>query len=154
MVTVRKPMHRQEQKDKTGLDTGPGLTEQAHKDETDMNLILEKYARTGYIRHAKKHQGKYDDISVQDFQSAMFIVSNAQSMFNELPALVRKEFGNEPSRFLDFVQNPANEGRMRELGILRGNDGLDISGAAVGSPRATPPAPPPAEEPVPPAEGG
>lgn len=116
------------------IDCGPGLTEQAHKKECDINHILRDYTRTGLIKHAKQFEGRYDDIQVQDFQDAMFIVANANNMFNQLPGETRKQFGNSPAAFLDFVNNPANKGRMAEMGILRGNDGLDINGAAVGSP--------------------
>lgn len=116
---------------RVGLDTGKGLTEQAHKNETDMNYILRDYTKTGYIKHAKEHEGKYDDISVQDFQEAMFTVTAAQNLFNDLPAEIKKEFGQDPAQFLEFVQNPDNEGYMNSLGILKGNDGIDINGVAV-----------------------
>jgi phage internal scaffolding protein len=130
------------------VDTGRGKTEQAHKNECDMNFILRDYARTGFIKHAKENQGKYDDISVQDFQDAMFIVAEAQNMFNELPGQVRKEFDHDPSRFLDFVQNPENKDKMAKLGILKGNDGLDLKGVPTNAPLAPEPAPPPAEPPA------
>lgn len=116
------------------LDTGPGLTEQAHKKETDMNYILRDYARTGFIKHAKNFQGRYDDVAVQDFQEAMFIVNQAQSMFAELPGHLRKRFQNDPAEFLEFVQNPENGDEMLRLGILKGNDGVDVTGAPVAAP--------------------
>jgi phage internal scaffolding protein len=116
------------------IDTGKGLTEQAHKKETDMNYILKEYARTGFIRHAKENKGRYDDITVTDFQEAMFKVTEAQNMFNELPAKVRQRFGNDPAAFLGFVQDPANTQEMHRLGILQGNDGIDVSGTAVNVP--------------------
>ena len=93
------------------INTGKGLTEQSHKHETDINYILKEYTRTGFINHAKQNEGRYDDISVQDFQEAMFIVSDATNMFAELPGQIRKEFKNSPSQFLDFVQNPNNRTR-------------------------------------------
>ena len=127
---------------KSTVDTGPGLTEQAHKNETDVNYILKDYVRTGFIKHAKENQGKYDDISVQDFQEAMFIVAEANSMFEELPGQVRKEFKNDPSRFLEFVQNPNNAEKMQELGILKGNDGMDLKGVPTSAPLAPNEAPP------------
>jgi phage internal scaffolding protein len=133
------------------LDTGKGLTEQSHKDECDINFILRDYQRTGFMKHAKEHQGKYDDISVQDFQEAMFIVANANSMFAELPGQVRKRFDNNPSHFLNFVQNPDNKAEMETMGILRGNDGIDMNGVATNAPIveqevvAPPPVEPPAE---------
>jgi phage internal scaffolding protein len=116
------------------LDTGPGLTEQSHKKETDMNYILKDYVKTGLIKHAKENEGKYDDIAMQDFQDAMFIVAQANSMFENLPGEIRKQFGNDPAHFLGFVQNPENKDAMEKMGILRGNDGVDINGAATMAP--------------------
>ena len=121
-----------------GVDTGPGLTEQSHKNETDMNQILRDYRRTGLIRHAKNNEGRYDDVGVQDFQEAMLIVKNAQMMFESLPADMRKRFGNDPAAFLGFVQNPDNRDEMAKLGILKGNDGVDVTGAQVNVPLPDP----------------
>ena len=103
-----------------------------------MNYILKDYQRTGMIRHAKQNEGKYDDFSVQDFQDAMFIVSEANSMFEELPSSLRKRFNNNTNQFLEFVQNPANKDEMHKMGILKGNDGLDINGAKTNTPHYTP----------------
>lgn len=125
---------------KPKVDTGKGLTEQAHKHETDINYILKEYTRTGFIKHSKENKGRYDDISVQDFQTAMFTVASAQNMFSELPGQVRKEFANDPARFLEFVQNPDNADRMEKMGILRGNDGIDLQGMPTNAP-LTPPDP-------------
>lgn len=116
------------------VDTGPGMTEQSHKHETDMNYILRDYAKTGLIKHAREHEGRYDDVSVQDFQEAMFIVKEAENMFQALPSQIRKRFNQNPAAFLEFVQNPRNEDEMRRLGILRGNDGVDIKGAVTTAP--------------------
>lgn len=113
------------------IDTGETLTEQAHKKITDMNYILRDYAKTGLMKHVKKHEGTYDDISVTDFQEAMFKVTSAQNMFNELPSAIKKRFGNDPAEFLGFVQDSNNLDEMAKLGILRGNDGIDVSGASV-----------------------
>lgn len=133
-MEIRKALHREEQLDKSTIDCGPGLTEQSHAKETDINYILRDYAKTGFMKHAKDYQGMYDDVAVNDFQEAMFIVTNAQNMFNELPADLRKRFGHDPAEFLSFVQNPNNVDEMAKLGILKGNDGLDISGTAVNVP--------------------
>lgn len=116
---------------RVGLDTGPGLTEQGHKNETDMNYILRDYARTGFVRHANKNAGRYDDVAVQDFQTAMLIVTEAQDMFNELPSLVRKRFQNSPQAFLEFCADPANSNEMVRLGIAQGVDGVDAKGNAI-----------------------
>lgn len=118
------------------LDCGKSLTEQAHKDQTDMNFILRDYAKTGFIKHSKDFEGKYDDISSQDFQEAMFTVANAKNMFESLPAALRKQFGNNPAQFLEFAQNPDNGEKLAKLGVIRGNDGIDINGILSGAPTA------------------
>lgn len=119
---------------KPKIKTGKGLTEQAHKDECDMNKILHKYQKTGFIAHAKKHEGRYDDVTAVDFQEAAIIVANVKSMFEELPSKFRNEFEGNPAKFLEFAQNPENAAKMARMGILLGNDGFDISGAAVMTP--------------------
>jgi phage internal scaffolding protein len=115
------------------VKTGEGLTEQAHADECDMNKILNKYAKTGFIEHAKKNEGRYDDVSAIDFQKAMDTVAQVKTMFEELPSKFRAEFGS-PEGFLTFAQDPANAQTMQKMGILHGNDGFDISGAQVMTP--------------------
>lgn len=148
MATRPKIVKAFEFKQGPQVNTGRGKTEQAHKNECDMNFILKEYQRTGFIRHAKENKGRYDDVSVQDFQEAMFIVKEAEEMFNQLPAGIRKGFEHDPARFLEYVQDPANHADMARRGILKGNDGIDISGAASGAPVAEEKAP---AEPPPPA---
>lgn len=134
-MQFQKP-HRVSKRNK--LDTGEGMTEQAHKKECDMNYILKEYHRTGLIRHAKENEGRYDDVSSQDFQEAMFVVKTAENMFSTLPADIRKKFGNDPALFLDYVQDPSNADEMQRLGMAVGNDGIDVSGAQVNSPLPKP----------------
>lgn len=121
-------------KDKPTIDTGDTLTEQSHKAETDMNYILREYSRTGFIKHSKENQGRYDDVTVTDFTEALILVTNSQRMFNELPAPVRSRFQNDPGKFLEFVQDKNNLQEMHKLGILKGNDGIDIKGTQTNVP--------------------
>jgi phage internal scaffolding protein len=130
-IVIKKSLER---KKGSTLDCGPGLTEQSHKQATDINYILRDYAKTGLMKHVKNHEGVYDDVSVSDFQDAMFKVKKAQNMFDELPSNIRKRFGNDPAEFLGFVQNPNNVEEMNKLGILSGNDGIDLSGAQTTAP--------------------
>lgn len=116
------------------INTGEGLTEQAHKDQCDINLILRDYARTGFMRHARNNQGQYDDVTAADFQDAMITVANVKSLFEGLPSEVRKEFHGDPSNFLNYVQDPRNAAELEQRGILAGNDGIDITGAYTAAP--------------------
>lgn len=115
------------------IECGPGLTEQSHKKQCDINYILKGYAKTGLIQHAHKHEGKYDDYSGIDFQTAQNIVAEAKSMFEALPALVRQEFGHDVARFLDFARDPENGKKMEEMGITPGVDGIDANGQLIQS---------------------
>lgn len=105
------------------------LTEQAHKETCDINSILHDYAKTGFMRHAKENKGTYDDVTGVNFMEAQIIVANTKSLFEGLPALVRKEFNHNPAEFLDFVQNPDNAEQLSKRGLLVGNDGLDHKGS-------------------------
>jgi len=40
-------------------------------------------------------------------------------MFEELPSTIRAQFENNPEKFLEFVQNPDNLDKMRELGLAK-----------------------------------
>ncbi len=90
---------------------------QEFKQDADINSIMKKFQKSGAMDHAQLHQGHYGDTTGQDLQSAATIVANANSMFNDLPSSVRNKFENEPSRFLDFVQNADNQQEAYELGI-------------------------------------
>ena len=62
------------------INTGKGLTEQSHLEQCDINIILADYSRTGFMRHAKENQGRYDDVTSYDFQKSMETVANVKSM--------------------------------------------------------------------------
>jgi len=102
---------------KVTIDTGPGLTKQNHKAECDVNLILQKFQRTGVIAHRVEHQAQYDDATGIDFQEAMNLVTTTQEMFNDLPSSLRKKFNHEPAQFLKYVNDPNNLEEMIELGL-------------------------------------
>jgi hypothetical protein len=127
---------RGKQKRKVVTVTGETKTEQAHKKQCDMNHILRNYQKTGLIQHAKKYEGTYDDITVQDFQEAMFKVQNAMNMYEELPSNIRERF-NGPEAFIAFTNDPANAPEMQRMGILPGNDGLKADSTPSGAPTPT-----------------
>lgn len=133
-ILVETVIPRRDRKLCPTVDTGEGLTEQSHKDQCDINVILDDYKRTGFIKHAKQNAGRYDDVSAVDFEKAAIIVANVKSLFENLPSHVRDEFQGEAANFLRYVQNPSNHAELAQRGILVGNDGLDISGAYVKTP--------------------
>lgn len=124
------------------------LTEQSHKDQCDVNRILERFQKTQLDVFAHRlGAGEYMDVSnVPDYQTALMQVRAAEEMFMEVPAEIRAEFDNDPGRFLSFVQDPGNVERMREMGLMP----PEAPGKAEEAEVAPPPAePPPAPNPPP-----
>ncbi len=130
------------------LHTGKGLTEQAHKKETDLNYILRDAQRSGLIRHVNKNPGRYDDVPAIDYQEAMFLVTQAQNMFQDLPSNIRDRFSNDPAKFLEFVENPSNKEELDRMGLGKGTDGLRATGEAIPGGEADEKAPEAPKEPT------
>lgn len=95
-----------------------GLTKQAHKDECDVNRILQGYDRTGLITHVNHAQSMYGDYTeVNEYQENMLMVIQAQESFAALPSEIRKHFSNDPGEFFEFVTDPKNSEEMIKLGL-------------------------------------
>jgi len=95
------------------------FTEQAHKNECDINHILMKYDKTGLITNVSKFEGHFGDISGQDFKQMQDQIATAKTMFNQLPVEIRNRFDNKPAELLTFMDNPENRNEAIELGIIR-----------------------------------
>lgn len=95
-----------------------GMTRQEFADECDINVILQTYEKTGVLTHVARGAPQYLDVSnVPDLAGAMAYMFDAEAAFMSLPAMVRKEFDNDPLKFVDFAVDPANIARMREWGL-------------------------------------
>lgn len=95
------------------------ITEQQHVKEVDINRIVKKYGmdmiqKTNLLM---SQDFQFDDVAGNDFQEAMFKVTQAQQHFDSLPAEIRKKFDNSPAQFLDFVQNPSNADQLVDMGL-------------------------------------
>ena len=96
----------------------PSRTKQAMKQECDINGIMKRYERTGVVSHLAHREAYFADVSeVPDFATALRVVQDADKMFSSLPAAIRKEFENDPIKYVEFCMTPGNEERMRELGL-------------------------------------
>jgi len=91
-----------------------GKTKQSFKDETDVNLIIQKHTRMGTLSHLEKFGGQYGDLSNFDFQEAQNQIANANSMFEQLPSAVRNQFANSPEKFFEFVNDPENSEQLAQ----------------------------------------
>lgn len=100
------------------LDPGPGRTKQSFSEESNINLIMAKYEKTGMLDHLNTHQGDYGNfIGAQDYHTSMNLIREAGEAFMTIPAGVRAKFDNDPARFLAYVQDPENKAGMVKLGL-------------------------------------
>jgi phage internal scaffolding protein len=119
---------------------GPSLAKQSFASESNINVILARYHKTGLIDHLNKHKGDYSDLVLStDYHENMQALIDAQEAFDSLPSGIRTRFFNDPAQFLEFAQNPDNFEDLISLGLAE-------------RPSQAAPAPPTAA-PVPP-EGG
>lgn len=100
---------------------GKARTKGSMQDECDINKIMLKYQKTGAVSHLNRHGADYGFASGLDFSESMRVVTDAQAMFDDLPSSVRARFGNSPSEFLDFVQDPENQDEAVKLGLAEDN---------------------------------
>lgn len=94
---------------------GPSLTRQEFANECDINNLMSQYEKTGVLNHYNSAQPKYLDVSsVPDLSEALLIVDEAKTAFMTLPAIVRREFDNDPIKFVQFAEDPKNIDKLRE----------------------------------------
>lgn len=110
----------------------PSLTKQSFAADADINTIMERYAKTGYLvdpLNPSTRKPQFDDFSsVPDFQEAQEIVARSCEMFDDLPSKLRDRFNNDPLDLLAFMSDPANHEEAIKLGIVEPKVGkVDVS---------------------------
>lgn len=96
----------------------PSLTRQEFAEECDINTIMARYEASGAISHVNRAEPMYlDTTGYPDLQGAMDQFREASAAFNALPAIVRREFDNDPQKFVDFASDPENVERLRGWGL-------------------------------------
>lgn len=95
-------------------------TLQSEASSCDINLIMERFNRSGKLPVIQTLPPRYGDARVVDFATAQEIVKQAKNQFNELPATTRKHFGNDPQAFLEALNDTSedNAKNLLKLGIL------------------------------------
>lgn len=97
---------------------GDSMTKQEFSAECDINNVMKRYQKSGVIEHRSSYEGRYGDfLDAPDYQTAANAIIAADEMFASLPSTVRREFDNDPVRFLEFVHDPKNEDRIYEMGL-------------------------------------
>lgn len=87
--------------------SGDGVTEQGHKKLCDVNAIMAKYVKTG-LAPQMKAEARYEDVSgLGDYFEALLKVNAAHDSFMSLPAELRKQYDNDPGKFIQDMERKA-----------------------------------------------
>jgi phage internal scaffolding protein len=97
----------------------PSMAQQQFREECDINIIMERFGRTGELI-APVRMPQYGDFDgVNDYHSAMNAIVEAQSAFEQLPAKLRARFSNDPAEFVEFCMNDENRDEAIRLGLVQ-----------------------------------
>lgn len=117
-------------------------TKQQFKAECDINVLLKNYNKTGLLTHQQQYPGDYEDLTqMEDYQTSLNQLNEAQQCFDSLPSNLRKKFHNQPIEFLEFVQNPENLPEMVTLGLAIKNPNYIPPAAIPATPKEEDPQP-------------
>lgn len=122
MIMIRTPYNYDT--DRVSLETGTecldeSKTRQEHKDEVDINQIVERFGITGEMPQSVNMPTTADFTNaVTDYQTAMNMVVEARESFMTLPANARARFRNDPQEFMEFMQDPDKLDEAVKLGLV------------------------------------
>lgn len=99
---------------------GVSLTKQSFRDESDINMMMDRFQKTGVLDEDRVPVGaRYIDCTgILSYQESLQVVTEAEEAFNGLDAKVRRRFDNDPAQMIAFLQDPASEAEARDLGLL------------------------------------
>lgn len=114
-------------------------TQQHQRDDTDINVIVQRFNVHGVLPQGRTQPQYGDFTSPGDYQECLNKVIEAQDAFDQLPAKARQHFRHDPAAFLAFLEAGPDAQLLLDLGLA-----YQVSPA-----RETPPAPAPAPAPTP-----
>lgn len=105
---------------RVALDLGKVLkTDQSFKKMCDINSIVKNYQKTGILSHQKEKLGQYiDNTKIPSLMDAQVLLRDAKEAFLSLPSDMRKLMDHDPTKLVEFIQNPKNKQMLLDNGIL------------------------------------
>jgi phage internal scaffolding protein len=76
------------------------------RDEQEINHIVSKAIKTGQLPVLMNRKPIEKLPNVDSYQDALNIIANANQEFEKLDPMLRREFGNDPAKLLEALQNP------------------------------------------------
>lgn len=97
----------------------PILTEQTHKELTDINNIMENYVKTGMLPNYSGSPLLYiDETNQPTFEQAHDSIAYARHRFDQLPTSLKNELQNDYRKLEAWLTNPDNQDRAIKMGLL------------------------------------
>ena len=113
----------------------PSLTEQSKANDANINHIIKRHMKTGTLADLNKLEAVYGEITQQSLIDAHNQVQAAHEAFEQIPSHVRKQFDNDPGKFIDYATREENLEQMRLWGLAKPieqgsqeNPGVNVDG--------------------------
>lgn len=104
----------------TGIDCSniPSLTVQSDRKQANINSIIKKIEKGHMIDKLSAGTPFYGDVSkFSGLQESIMQVQEAEEMFMDMSADIRKRFHNDPVQLVRFLEDKNNLNEAIELGI-------------------------------------
>lgn len=121
MAKLKRELTLEERIARGGLtfDVNDGMTEQHHAEDADINNIMKRYRNTGLVPVNPNIPLAVGDFSeIDNYESAMNKIAEANSMFEQLPAHIRKAYDNNPALLLAAIDDPNQKQKLTDLGVF------------------------------------
>jgi phage internal scaffolding protein len=105
---------------------------QSAEEESNINTIVRRFGISGELPNQVAMPQSGDFTNIPDFHTAMNLVRKAQEEFVRIPAEIRARFNNDPGRFMDFFEDPANYDEALKLGLVNARPPVPPSGSPDG----------------------
>lgn len=99
--------------------TGESLAQQHMKDETDINVITNRYLKTGILGSGSgTRQPMFGDYTGIDYMEMQNAIADIDMSFMSLSSKIRSKFQNNPRHLLRWLEDPANHDEAVKLGLM------------------------------------
>lgn len=95
-----------------------GLTDQSFKNDADINVIVERFNKTGILPTIERKSYFADVTEIPTLEQAFDIVDKAREQFGKLPAEVRRKMGDNPANLENFINDEDNAEFLKKHGVL------------------------------------
>lgn len=100
---------------------------QSQAQDADINVIVKRFGVTGQLPQGLRLPTYGDFSEVVDYRTALDAVRAAEASFMEVPAEIRRRFGDDPQAFVEFCSDEKNYDELVKLGLAKARLDPDAS---------------------------